>query len=116
MPLRIATFNIRHGLGLILPGPAGAWRVVAMEVIDDAFTSDHRPVRAALESTCVVAGPGRGLGNAVDFLSAPSAADGQVGRGCQYPTPAASSARDRQVHHAATQNEKVTGIGGLGPP
>jgi endonuclease/exonuclease/phosphatase family metal-dependent hydrolase len=33
----------------ILAGPAGAWQVQTMEVIADALTSDHRPVRATLE-------------------------------------------------------------------
>ncbi len=35
----------------ILPGPAGAWQVLAMDVIADALTSDHRPVRATLGRT-----------------------------------------------------------------
>jgi endonuclease/exonuclease/phosphatase family metal-dependent hydrolase len=49
-------------LDYILAGPAGAWRVEAVEVIADGLTSDHRPVRAALEWTRVVGGSGRGRG------------------------------------------------------
>jgi tRNA-2-methylthio-N6-dimethylallyladenosine synthase len=49
--------------------------------------------------------------NAANFPATPSAADGEVGRGCQYPTPAASSARDRQSPRAATQNGIANGIG-----
>jgi hypothetical protein len=57
-----------------------------------------------------------GSPNAADFLAAPSAADGQVGRGCQYPTPAASSARDRQSPRADKQNAKANSIGGSPEP
>lgn len=42
----------------ILAGPAGTWQVQAMEVIDDALSSDHRPLRATLERT----GAGDGTG------------------------------------------------------
>jgi hypothetical protein len=58
---------------------------------------------------------GGGPAKAIEFLAAPSAADGQVGRGCQYPTPAASSARDRQSPRAAKQNGKLNGIGRPSP-
>ena len=59
---------------------------------------------------------GWGRDDAVYFLAAPSAADGKVGRGCRYPTPAASLARDRQSPRTATQNEKVNSIGGRENP
>ena len=49
--------------------------------------------------------------NAANFPATPSAADRRVGRGCQYPTPAASSARDRQSPRAAKQNGTVSSIG-----
>ena len=51
--------------------------------------------------------------NAVSFLAAPQAADGQVGRGCQYPTPVASLAGDRQSPRVAKQNGKVNRIAGV---
>ena len=58
-----------------------------------------------------VALPGHpGHPNAVKFLAAPSVADGQVGRGCQDPTPVASLAGDRQSPRAAKQNGKLNGI------
>jgi hypothetical protein len=47
-------------------------------------------------------------------MAAPSAADGRVGRGCHYPTPAASSARDRQSPRAAKQNGEVSRVGACG--
>jgi 3-oxoacyl-[acyl-carrier-protein] synthase II len=48
--------------------------------------------------------------NAAKFQAAPSVADGKVGRGCHYPTPAASLARDRQSPRAAQQNDKLSSI------
>jgi hypothetical protein len=53
--------------------------------------------------------------NAVGFLAAPSVADGQVGRGRRYPTPAARSARARESPRADKQNGKVNSIGGSLP-
>ena len=49
--------------------------------------------------------------HAVDSLAAPSAAEGQVGRGCQYPTPVARSTRDRQSPRTAKQNGRDSSIG-----
>ena len=57
----------------------------------------------------------QGGSNAANFLAAPSAADGQVGRGRRYPTPVASLAGDRQSPHPAKQNEEVSSIED-GPP
>ena len=53
--------------------------------------------------------------NAADSLAAPSAVDGQVGRGCHYPTPAASSARDRQSPRAAKQNGNISSTASAPP-
>jgi hypothetical protein len=40
----------------------------------------------------------------------PRPVDGQVGRGCQYPTPAARSAHDRQSPRTAKLNVRASGI------
>ena len=48
--------------------------------------------------------------NAAKILAAPSVADGRVGRGCHYPTRAATSARGRQSPHAAQQNDALSSI------
>jgi hypothetical protein len=53
---------------------------------------------------------------AVNLLAAPSAGDGQVGRGCQYPTPVASSARDQQAPRAGNLNGKASSIAATPPP
>ena len=54
--------------------------------------------------------------DATDFLAAPSAADGQVGRGRPYPTPVASLAGDRQSPHAATPNGTVNSLAAAPAP
>ena len=52
--------------------------------------------------------------HAGSLLVAPSAADGPVGRGCQYPTPVASLPGDRQSPRAAKQDGEASSTGG--PP
>ena len=86
-------YSCRHLSGL-------AWCILVAVVVGGAAAA-----AAVATDTAVARGAGGEVCKAVDFRAAPSAPDGPVGRGCQYPTPVASLAGDRQSLRVAAERE-----------